>query len=75
MENSAISFSFCVDKDDFKLEKLFDVLKNNYQIRYNENLTLITIRHYDTSIIQKLTAERELILEQRSRHTVRLIVR
>ncbi len=75
MENSAISFSFCIDKDDYKQEKLFEQLQSNYHIKYNDNLTLITIRHYDESTIQKLTEGRELILEQRSRSTVRMIVR
>jgi aspartate kinase len=75
MENSAISFSFCIDKDEYKQEQLFEKLKSNYAIKYNENLTLITIRHYDDKTIQKLTEGRQVILEQRSRTTVRMIVR
>jgi len=75
MENSAISFSFCIDKDDYKQEKLFEQLQSNYQIKYNDHLTLITIRHYNESTIQKLTDGCELILEQRSRSTVRIVVR
>lgn len=75
MENSAISFSIVVDKDDYKLEKLFAALQNQYQIRYNENLTLITIRHWDDKTLQMLTKDKEILLEQRSRHTIRLVVR
>ncbi|HEY8403558.1 MAG TPA: aspartate kinase [Flavobacteriales bacterium] len=75
MENSAISFSFCIDKDEYKQEQLFEKLKNNYTIKYNENLTLITIRHYDDKTIQKLAEGRQILLEQRSRATVRMIVR
>lgn len=75
MENSAISFSFCIDKDEYKLQQLIEKLRPDYQIRYNDNLTLITIRHYNEDIIRKLTEGRELILEQRSRNTLRMIVR
>lgn len=75
MENSAISFSFCIDRDDYKQEKLFEKLRANYHLKYNDNLTLITIRHYDENTIRMLTEGKELILEQRSRHTLRVIVR
>ncbi len=75
MENSAISFSIVVDKDDFKLEKLFEVLKENYQVRYNENLTLITVRHWDEKTIAMLTKNKEILLEHKSRQTVRMVVR
>ncbi len=75
MENSAISFSIVVDKDDYKLEKLFEVLKENYQVRYNENLTLITVRHWDEKTIAMLTKNKEILLEHKSRQTVRMVVR
>jgi len=75
MENSAISFSICIDKDDYKQKLLFDDLQKAYQVRYNENLTLITVRHYDENYLQSLVKDKEIILEQRSRHTVRMIVR
>lgn len=75
MENSAISFSICVDKDDYKLEQLFSQLKNNYMIRYNENLTLMTIRHYDEKTVQMLTKDKEILVEHKSRHTLRLVMR
>lgn len=75
MENSAISFSIVVDKDHFKLESLFEKLKENYQIRYNENLTLITVRHWDEKTISMLTKDKEILLEHKSRQTVRMVVR
>jgi aspartate kinase len=75
MENSAISFSIVVDKDDFKLESFFEKLKENYQIRYNENLTLVTVRHWDEKTIAMLTQNKEILLEHKSRQTVRMVVR
>lgn len=75
MENSAISFSICIDRDDYKMEKLFEALKGQFQIRYNQQLVLITVRHYDEPTIKMLTEGKEVILEQRSRQTLRLVAR
>lgn len=75
MENSAISFSFCFDKDDYKMSKLFERMSPDFLLKYNEEMTLITIRHYDENTIRKLSEGKEIILEQRSRNTLRMIVR
>jgi aspartate kinase len=75
MENSAISFSIVTDKDDFKLNKLFEAMKSRYLVKYNENLTLITIRHWDEKTLDMLTKGKEILLEQKSRQTIRLVVR
>jgi aspartate kinase len=75
MENSAISFSMCLDYDAYKLEQLFDLLKGQFQIKYNEGLLLITVRHYDEPTIAMLSEGKEVMLEQRSRQTLRMVVR
>lgn len=75
MENSALSFSICIDKDEYKQKMLFDDLQKDYEIRYNEGVTLITVRHYEENSLLSLVKGKEIILEQRSRHTVRMIVR
>lgn len=75
MQNSAISFSVCFDKDRNKLSLLLDALKDVYQLKYNENLDLITIRHYNQQTINKLVNNRQILLEQRSRVTIQLVVK
>ncbi len=75
MENSAISFSVVFDHDQFKLPVLLNKLEESYTVRYNTELQLITVRHGDSHAIESLSAGKELILEQRSRHTLRLVVR
>ncbi|MFT4723482.1 MAG: aspartate kinase, partial [Flavobacteriales bacterium] len=45
-----------------------------FSIRFNKGLELLTIRHYNEAIIKELTNGRNLLLEQRSRNTVRLIM-
>lgn len=75
MENSAISFSIVFDADALKLENLLKRLHNQYHVRYNELLTLLTIRHWDDAIVRELTEGKEVLLEQRSRHTLRILMR
>ncbi len=74
MQNSAISFSVCVDKKD-SLEELIKNLKKNYMVKYNEDLELITIRHYTKEAIDKVKKDRYILLEQRSRSTIQLVVK
>ena len=74
MQNSAISFSVCVDNNP-RLEKLIRDLQDEFSVKYNDGLQLITIRHYDQATIEKLTAGKEILLEQRSRITVQMIVK
>jgi aspartate kinase len=76
MQNSAVSFSICIDNDNEKLNKVLDSLrKENFKVKYNEHLTLITIRHYNEDIINFITQNKAKLLEQKSRSTVQLIVK
>lgn len=74
MQNSAISFSVCVDFDPQKTPLLIEKLKEDYKILYNKNLELITIRHYDQQTIDRVTIEKEILVEQKSRNTARFVV-
>ena len=53
MENSALSFTVCVDESEL-LIPLIASLKKRFLVRYNENLELVTIRHYTQMIIDKV---------------------
>lgn len=75
MQNSAISFSICVDNDPFKIPSLIEELRKQFKILYNENLELYTIRHYYPSTIDRLSEGKEILLEQRSRQTAQLVMR
>ena len=74
MQNSAISFSVCVDNNP-RLEKLIQALQEEFTVKYNDGLQLITIRYYDQETIEKLTDGKKILLEQRSRITVQMVVK
>lgn len=75
MQHSAVSFSVCFNHDENKLKSLIDDLKNEFALRYNTGLELITIRYYNNGLIDQLTSGKEIFLEQKSRATVQLLVR
>lgn len=74
MQNSALSFSICVDNNQQRIGVLIDRLKSMFRVRYNENLQLITIRYYTQQVIDRIVAGRPILLEQRSRTTEQIIV-
>ncbi len=75
MQNSAVSFSVCVDNDKHKIPNLLDILNKKFDVYYNQDLTLITIRHYTDLIVSDFLKGRDIILEQRTRSTLQLIMK
>ncbi|HRN41448.1 MAG TPA: aspartate kinase [Vicingus sp.] len=75
MQNSAISFSVCVDNNPQKLTNLTTALGEKYKVKYNENVELLTIRHYDEETIAKTTIGKEILLIQKSRNSVRMVMK
>ena len=75
VEASAISIDVCVDDDRIKVDTLINELKTEFSAVYNENVEMLSVRHYTLESIQRITTGREILLEQRTRSTVRLVVR
>ncbi|MBH8569032.1 aspartate kinase [Microvirga sp. STS02] len=73
MQNSAISFSVCVDYSERRVHQLLDLLREQFTLHYNTGLTLFTIKNYDAASIARLTAGKRLLLEQRTRHTFQFV--
>ena len=61
--------------DDPALEnKCLAELQNDYRVMYNKGLELFTIRHYKQGAINKITKDRIVLLEQKTRNTVHLVL-
>ena len=75
MQNSAISFSFCIDFSEDKVLKLVGRLARQFEVYYNTGLTLITIKNYDALQSEKYRKLPGVILEQSSRSTLQVLVR
>jgi aspartate kinase len=74
MQNSAISFSVCTDNESRKVEPLLSELQTYFKVLYNTGVELLTIRNYDQKTIAKLTETKNVILEQRSRSTIQMVL-
>jgi aspartate kinase len=75
MQNSAISFSFCVDFWESKVALLIEKLQQNFEVFYNTGLTLITIKNYDQSTFETYRKKKGVLMEQSSRSTLQVLVK
>lgn len=73
MQNSAISFSLCVDYKS-NIKELIEELKTEFFVKYNFDMELFTIRYYNQQSIDHITNNRKVILEQKSRLTVQYVM-
>jgi aspartate kinase len=58
-----------------RFKKLLLALKSDFKVKYNDNLTLITVRHYTAASLKELTEGKTILMEQLSRNTIQLVVR
>ena len=75
MQNTAISFSVVVDNNPDRIPALLKLLRQDFRVSYNDGLELITIRYYDQATIDRVLVNKKLLLEQKSRYTVQLVVK
>jgi aspartate kinase len=75
VEASAVSIDVCLDDERPKVDALIDDLKSDFSAIYNEKVEMLSIRHYTPQAMDRITLGREILLEQRTRSTVRFVVR
>ncbi len=75
MQNSAVSFSISVDNEMFRVAKAIKVLKEYYNVKYNDNLELITIRHNQPGVELEVLLGKIILVEQHTRSVARYLVR
>ena len=74
IQNSAISFSVCMDDYYDNFEKLLEELKIKFKIDFNKNVSLYTIRHFDKNSISKIEKNNTVLLKQISKETVQIVI-
>jgi aspartate kinase len=75
MQTSALSFSVCFDFYEERFTKLLQKLQQNFKVKYNQDLTLITVRHHSADALKELTTGKNILLEQVSRNTLQMVVK
>ena len=74
-QNGAISLLCSFDDKPEKIEKLALAASSFFDVHIEKNCTLLTIRHYDEAIVQKLTAGRTQILSQKTAETIQVLLK
>ncbi|MGQ7868008.1 aspartate kinase [Sunxiuqinia sp. sy24] len=75
IQQSAIDLSLCIDEPEVGLESLVMELRKEFDVLYNTDLILATIRFYNNDAMTKMKQDRQLFLEQKSRRTARLVLK
>ncbi|MBT8278506.1 MAG: aspartate kinase [Bacteroidia bacterium] len=75
IQNSAISFSVCVDNIYDNLEKLLLHLKAKFKVTCHKNVSLYTIRHYNLEAIKQLESDKTVLLKQLTQETIQIVTK
>ena len=75
IQNSAISFSVCLEDKFGNFNELKTILSKKFKISYNENVSLYTIRHFDEKAAKMVEKDKTVLLKQVSRETMQIVTK
>lgn len=75
MRNTAISFTVCVPNIPDRIQKLKEILEDEYTVTTEDDLELLTIRHYEENVLKSMTRGKIVLMEERLRNTVQLVIK
>lgn len=75
IQNAAISFVACIDNKEEQVQQLIALLEKDFKVFSNEDVSLLTIRHYTPETLFELTKGRYTLLEQKTRETVQMVIK
>jgi aspartate kinase len=73
-QNGAIQFVCVMDDKADKIEKLAHSASSFTNVVVQKKLSLLTIRHYDTAIVDKLTKGKTILLRQQTPDTLQVLL-
>jgi aspartate kinase len=75
MQRSALSLSICFNQDEGKFNKLLNILREKFNCKYNQELSLLTVRHFKKENLDAICSGKTIIMEQFSRNTAQIILK
>lgn len=75
IQNSAISFSVCMENKYDHLEPLILQLKAKYDVKVDLDVKLYTIRHYNAEAIDEIEKNKTVLMKQITPETVQIITK
>lgn len=73
IQNSAISFSVCVDNKFKNVDKLIDIFRAKFKVDHQKGVSLFTIRHYDDAAIKHIVKDKTVLLKQSYKETIQFV--
>jgi aspartate kinase len=73
IQTGAVSLQVCLDDHPQKIDLLAQRASAFFDVQVEKNLHLLTIRHYSQAIIDRLIANKTVLLQQRTRETIQLL--
>jgi aspartate kinase len=74
IQTGAVTIQVCLDDRSDKIEKLAFGASDFFEVQVEKNLVLLTIRHYNEEILQKMIAGHTIELRQQSPETVQVVM-
>lgn len=74
-QNGAISLLCVIDEHPEKVDQLAHAAAAFFDVQLNKNLTLLTIRHYDHTLLGRLCRNCEIILQQQTQETIQVLMK
>ena len=75
MRNTAISFTICTNYLPEKLKKFEEELGHDFRVVIDDELELVTIRHYNEETLRVMKHNRLVLLEERLRNTIQMVMK
>jgi len=75
IQNSAISFSVCIEDKFGNFNDLKTILAKKFKVSFNENVSLYTIRHFTKEAAEMVEKDKEVVLRQLSRETMQIVTK
>ena len=75
IQTEAISLRICMDDRKEKIEQLAATASALFDVQVEKDLTLLTIRHYNEDILNKLIIDKQIVLQQKTPTTVQVLYR
>lgn len=75
MKNTAINFIACVPNDTGRVDAFIEDLQKDFNVVKEENLELVTVRHYQEDLLNELKKGKIILLEDSFEKTVQMVLK
>ncbi|MFY7880282.1 MAG: aspartate kinase [Lacibacter sp.] len=75
IQTGAISLQFCMDDRSDKIEQLAFAAAEIFDVQTEKGLTLLTIRHYNEAVLEKMTEGKTILLKQQNRDIIQILMK